>query len=47
MQGILLALGAALLWGLSTPLTRFFSETIHPVALAGWMYLASGSVQAL
>lgn len=40
--GILAALGAAVLFGASTPLAKLFVGTVHPVMLAGLLYLGSG-----
>ncbi len=41
-RGIAYALGAAILFGLSTPLAKSFVGQIHPVMLAGLLYAGSG-----
>lgn len=40
--GLAAALGAAILFGLSTPLAKYFVGTIDPLMLAGLLYLGSG-----
>ncbi len=40
--GILIALGAALLFGASTPLAKFALSSAHPLLVAGLLYLGSG-----
>ena len=42
MKGVTLALLAAMLFGLSTPLAKSVSPHIEPVLLAGLLYLGSG-----
>jgi drug/metabolite transporter (DMT)-like permease len=41
-QGILIALGAALLFGASTPLAKLALSSAHPLLVAGLLYLGSG-----
>jgi drug/metabolite transporter (DMT)-like permease len=41
-KGIVFALAAALLFGLSTPLAKTVASVVHPVLLAGLLYLGSG-----
>ena len=41
-RGILCALGAALLFGASTPAAKPLADAVHPVLLAGLLYLGSG-----
>jgi len=38
----MVALGSALLFGLSTPLAKYLVESVAPLALAGLLYLGSG-----
>lgn len=40
--GIASALGAAVLFGASTPLAKLLLSQMHPVMLAGVLYLGSG-----
>ena len=41
-HGILIALGAALLFGASTPLAKLALSSAHPLLVAGLLYLGSG-----
>jgi drug/metabolite transporter (DMT)-like permease len=41
-RGGLLAIGAALLFGLSTPAAKAIGGNVHPLLLAGLLYLGSG-----
>jgi hypothetical protein len=41
-HGILIALGAALLFGASTPLAKLALFSAHPLLVAGLLYLGSG-----
>ena len=41
-HGILIALGAALLFGASTPLAKLALSSAHPLLIAGLLYLGSG-----
>ncbi len=41
-RGVLYALGAAALFGASTPLARYLVADVHPVWLAGLLYAGSG-----
>ena len=45
--GVMAALGAALLFGGSTPLAKGLLASIHPWLLAGLLYLGSGAGLAL
>ena len=45
--GISAALGAALLFGISTPLAKWLLNSVHPWMLAGLLYLGSGVGLAL
>lgn len=45
--GIAAALGAAFLFGISTPLAKWLLVSIHPWLLAGLLYLGSGVGLAL
>jgi drug/metabolite transporter (DMT)-like permease len=47
LTGVYYALGAALLFGASTPFTKALGKEIDPVLLAGLLYLASGIGLAL
>ena len=41
-HGILISLGAALLFGASTPLAKLALSSAHPLLVAGLLYLGSG-----
>ncbi|MEJ5298593.1 MAG: DMT family transporter [Armatimonadota bacterium] len=41
--GTIYALGAALLFGASTPFAKLLGENVHPVVLAGLLYLGAGA----
>jgi drug/metabolite transporter (DMT)-like permease len=42
MQGIIYAVAAAVLFGISTPLAKLLTGELHPLLLAGLLYMGSG-----
>ena len=46
-KGVMLALGSAVLFGMSTPLAKILVGSVSPLALAGFLYVGSGLGLAL